>query len=146
MKRALGLVALLGCLSFAGNAATFTPCDFGKFAGQVMPVPSSNYLHFRIDTTGSTIVTATVPVKSGHITWALETGTANWQQAWGSVNNSAFLAVAPTGTSNTTNWEPNPIARKLDPISGTTVNDFPTLTAVQSASVSSSIGGSYCYQ
>lgn len=147
MKRILRLISLAVLLPLASHAATLTPCVFAKYAGAVMPLPSETYMHFQILTSGTTVVTTqTVPVVPGHIVWALQTGTANWQQCWSSPNSNPCTTNAPSTSVPSTNWEPNPIARTLDYISGTTTNDLPNLTTVQSNTSNSTIGGSYCYQ
>lgn len=141
----LAVVGLL--LPLGAHAATLTPCLFAKYAGQVMPLPSSSYLHYRIVLGDANIsVTQAVPVMSGHIIWSLQTGGANWQQGWRSPNTNPLGSAAPVVSTANTNWEPNPVARTLDFISGTTVNDIPNQTAVSSDTSNTWVAGSYCYQ
>lgn len=144
----LSLLALLSLFVVASaSAATLPPCDFGKFAGAVMPVPSSKYQKYRIFTGDANVsVTQAVPVVPGHILWACQTAGANWQQCWSSPNTNACGSAAPIVSTASTDWEPNPICRKLDSISGTTVSDIPSSTGVSSDTSNTWIGGSYCYQ
>lgn len=146
MKKLFGC-ALLALFPAMASAATFPPCDFGKFAGQVMPVPSSIYQKYFIPMpSANTSVTQAVPYKTGHVTWDCSTGTANWQQCLRSANTNACGTAAPTTATGSTDWETNPVCRKLDMISGTTINDAPTLKGVSSVTAGAIAAGSYCYQ
>lgn len=142
------LLAFLGLLlALSAQAATLTPCIFPKYGSQVMPLPSSHYLKYRIVLAGANVsVTQNVPVLAGHIVWSLSTGGANWQACYRSPNTNACGSAAPVASVASTDWEPNPIYRTLDPISGTTVNDIPSQVGVSSDTSNTWVGGSYCYQ
>lgn len=147
MKNTLSLAILAGVLPFAAEAATFRACDFGKFAGQVMPVPSAAYQKYFIATTTAGVsVTQAVPYKTGHITWDCGTGSANYLVCYQSTNTNPCGSAAPSASTAATDWETNPVCRKLDMISGTTVNDAPVLKGVSSPTANAFVAGSYCYQ
>lgn len=146
----LAVIAMLMVFTIIQNskAATLTKCSFGQFAGEVLPVPSANYLKWQVITSGTTApVTQTVPRVAGKIMWSMQTGFDNWRQCYASTNTDPCGAAAPTTSSETTNWEPNPVARRLDFISGTTTNDLPAVVKVQPFTTSVTVvGGSYCYE
>lgn len=144
MNKILSLALLATTLPFAASAATLTPCVFPKYGSEVMPIPSSSYLKYRI-VTGNANVSSTqaVPTKTGHIVWACQSGGANWQQCWYNSAGTNFCGTAaPVVSSAATDWDPNPVCRMLDAVSGT----IPNTTGVQSDTSTTWVGGSYCYQ
>ena len=151
MKHIYKLALLAAVLPFAAQAATLNPCIFGKYNGQVMPVPSSRYLHTQILVSTSAIVTQTIPtVVSASIVkgivWGCYTGTTNYRLCFASANTDACGSSSPVSNTTNTDWEINPICHQLDLISGTTINDLPTVVKAQSDSYSMYIGASYCRQ